>query len=677
MATIEYWIQIENHAWDISPTNINRMDGQQLVASAVNKNLLSPETMVTQMRSMFKPLTEEALILRRYTSNWAAPDDRKVNPWDLNEPDPTDTGTMGTIPGATIECNVGDTVVVHFRNKDMRTGKDVKALTHSLHPHGFVFAPTSDGAYPLSPPDKTQPVGSEAALWASVGVGGFKKGDRVPPPPVLGAPGGTFTYTWNTFGWPTTAGVWLYHDHSICDMDNVNLGAIGIIVIHNNDPSKHSPSDPDDVTVDVVDLPNGSPNGSLTHLLCFPFPFEAQALPHDLEGVGQVGHHQQEPMMQDMPGGGMPMGGKTGGMKEEAEAARPTEEAVQPESGEVTTKRTLQESPMATTEKEGEEVANEGTHHIGQHIDEPVMARLIERGNLLLEFNQDFSKFQRQCNIFYQDPPAKAQYLLLMHTLKDVGMCINGRQFMGNTPTLIAGPNTKMRFGVVGMGDDFHTFHIHGHRWTIPGPDGNTPGVIQNSSQVKAVSQFEDTRTFGPANSFVFTIDEGSGSMRADPFTPGPPASPVGEWHLHCHVLGHMMGGMMGSLLIIPATRGLVLPLPQGKPCPEMPGMPTDPLMVATVRSTSNCKWRDDTSGTPETTIKVSGTVTWLAAGCGGHTVVSDNVLPFTTLTPALNDTIPFTKQFTAVGDYGYHCDIHGGDPVARTDMWGIVHVIP
>ncbi len=105
--------------------------------------------------------------------------------------------------------------------------------------------------------------------------------------------------------------------------------------------------------------------------------------------------------------------------------------------------------------------------------------------------------------------------------------------------------------------------------------------------------------------------------------------------------------------------------------------MPTDPLMVATVRSTTDCKWRDDTSGTPETTIKVNGTVTWLPAGCGGHTVVSDNIPPFTTLTPALNDHIPFTKQFTAVGDYGYHCDIHGGDPGARTDMWGIVHVIP
>ncbi|HJQ30031.1 MAG TPA: hypothetical protein VJ827_11870, partial [Rubrobacter sp.] len=75
-------------------------------------------------------------ILRRYTANWAAPDDRKVNPWDLNELDSTDNGTMGTIPGPVIECEVGDTVIVHFRNRDHRAGKDLKSRTHSLHPHG-------------------------------------------------------------------------------------------------------------------------------------------------------------------------------------------------------------------------------------------------------------------------------------------------------------------------------------------------------------------------------------------------------------------------------------------------------------------------------------------------------------------------------------------------------------
>jgi hypothetical protein len=90
-------------------------------------------------------------------------------------------------------------------------------------------------------------------------------------------------------------------------------------------------------------------------------------------------------------------------------------------------------------------------------------------------------------------------------------MIINGRTFMGNTPTMVGGRDTRMRFGVVGMGSDVHTFHIHGHRWIIPGPQGNTPVAIQGSPQVQAVSQFEDTRIFGAANSFAFTIDGKSG----------------------------------------------------------------------------------------------------------------------------------------------------------------------
>ncbi|MBT2546651.1 hypothetical protein J7E99_39910 [Streptomyces sp. ISL-44] len=45
------------------------------------------------------------------------------------------------------------------------------------------------------------------------------------------------------------AGVWLYHDHSIWDMGNVGLGAIGIIVIHNpaddrNEVDVRLPGDP-------------------------------------------------------------------------------------------------------------------------------------------------------------------------------------------------------------------------------------------------------------------------------------------------------------------------------------------------------------------------------------------------------------------------------------------------
>ena len=57
MSTIEYWIQIENNPWDVSPKNIDRMTGEtieQITGKApVLKLLKSPETLV--MRSCDVP----------------------------------------------------------------------------------------------------------------------------------------------------------------------------------------------------------------------------------------------------------------------------------------------------------------------------------------------------------------------------------------------------------------------------------------------------------------------------------------------------------------------------------------------------------------------------------------------------------------------------------------------
>jgi FtsP/CotA-like multicopper oxidase with cupredoxin domain len=627
MADIEYWIQIENRRWDVSPNNLDRMTGltikqvEQHEGGAgndpVDVTLTSPETGVSRTQRMYKPLRDgvnliDALILRRYTPNWGAPDDRKVNPWDLNEKNPTDQGTMGTIPGPVIECSVGDRVIVHFRNKDQRADKGVLDRCHSLHPHGFVFAPTSDGAYPLSPPDPAQPVGGEGALWSAVGVTGSKKGDRVPP-------GGTYTYTWNTFGWPTTAGVWLYHDHAVCDMDNVRLGAIGLIVIHNA-------QDPEDV-IDPP-LPNESFNGSPLRVTCFPFPFEAELLPHDLNLTGLAALDPEAPLH---------LGSGHGA---------PSMPPMQMAAGE-----------DAEEDAGGEEGATSMVRHgdIDHDKEAPVVDRLVHRGPLMLELDQELARFARFCLRTFRTPPERGLYLQLYHDLQGAGMLINGRKYLGNTPTIVAGLNTKMRFGLVAMGmvDGFHTFHLHGHRWVIPGPEGDTAGAIQSSPQIKAVSQFEDTRTFGPANSFAFTINQGSfmGS-HLDPAAPS-----VGEWHMHCHVLNHMMEGMMGSLLIVRGGE-LFFGLPSGEPC----GMAATPQANTIVAK--------NTAFTPSSLAVPPGTTVTFDFQEANHSVMTVSTSNATAITinngGGPTDAIPAGQTRSVVingspgGVIDYQCGIHG-----------------
>ena len=62
----EYWLQLENHWWDVSPNNIDRMTGLQIQAIPGNsppviKTLTSPVTGVTTNRTMYKPLPKRPL----------------------------------------------------------------------------------------------------------------------------------------------------------------------------------------------------------------------------------------------------------------------------------------------------------------------------------------------------------------------------------------------------------------------------------------------------------------------------------------------------------------------------------------------------------------------------------------------------------------------------------------
>jgi plastocyanin len=276
---------------------------------------------------------------------------------------------------------------------------------------------------------------------------------------------------------------------------------------------------------------------------------------------------------------------------------------------------------------------------------------VLQQGEIALAINPALLQIKGFCFPVFKKPPAQALYLFLFHELTgQPGMCINGRTYLGNTPSVVGGTSTRMKFGVVGMGNAFHTFHLHGHRWIVPGPSGTTQGAIQGSTQNHAVSQFEDTRTFGPANSFSFFINGATGSfMRAGG---KGPAESKGEWHLHCHVLQHMMDGMMGSLLIVDEGDSAFLPI--GTDC----GADTGGTTAQHVVTINNFVF----SAPSSLPVKMGDTVRFSnidASAPEGH-----GVQWLTAGSPANTDVF-FNGQhrditMTAVGTFHYQCIVHG-----------------
>ena len=119
-------------------------------------------------------------------------------------------------------------------------------------------------------------------------------------------------------------------------------------------------------------------------------------------------------------------------------------------------------------------------------------------------------------------------------------------------------------------------------------------------------------------------------------------------------------------------------------PSPTGPAAPT----TATVKG-SNFKWQDDASGTPVTTIKVGGTVTWTVTN-GTHSLEAVapsaangcDALDSSFDSENLTSGKSVSRTFSKVGTFGYHCGIHGGNPNCKTPpggppMPGVIKVVP
>lgn len=92
--------------------------------------------------------------------------------------------------------------------------------------------------------------------------------------------------------------------------------------------------------------------------------------------------------------------------------------------------------------------------------------------------------------------------------------CFDGLAYLGNTITHQAKVGQRVRWRVLSLGNDFHTFHMHGHTWMYNGV-------------------FTDVVVIGPGSGLTIEYVEDN----------------PGTWYYHCHVTEHVMGPGMGGML--------------------------------------------------------------------------------------------------------------------------------
>jgi manganese oxidase len=96
--------------------------------------------------------------------------------------------------------------------------------------------------------------------------------------------------------------------------------------------------------------------------------------------------------------------------------------------------------------------------------------------------------------------------------------CFNGRAYAGSTPLLTARVGEDVEVHAIGMDSNFHTFHIHGHRWR------------------DAAGVYIDNPAFGPNETVTARFVEDN----------------PGRWLYHCHVFSHQDAGMAGWYVVEP-----------------------------------------------------------------------------------------------------------------------------
>jgi plastocyanin len=516
-----------------------------------------------------------ALIYREYLDpDWLIPKPDKIVVADINEP-----AFTSRVPGTVIWARPGTRLRVHIKNADI--------MPHSFHVHGLEYGIDSDGSFPF---------GTEST--------DHRRSDEI-------CPGDTWIYTFDIHH--EMVGAWPFHDHYRNIGMAINRGLFGGIVVlpeEEYEALPHFELPEQLVKLVLAARQPGGAEAAATAAMTMPAAMPAPgampgALPGGTPGAVPGG------MPGTMP---MPAGAGAAGMGHMVAAL-----ALPPElRDQVVSLDELAHAPQhhlipkppkplhvpiflhQMSGARGTPVfqsaplnppagampgdsftsppfsfAARYNYYCGIHGPSMSGTITVQAGgpSLTLVTIVDFQFNPANVTVGVGGQVRWTNTGPSLHSVVEAGgdslpsFCLNGRSFVGNTPTILAKAGQKIRWYVfnLDLSMTWHNFHTHGMRWKFAG------ATI-------------DIRSIGPAESFAFETvappalllpHEIAEHQAEGKRLPGAHRYRLrGDFLFHCHVEMHMMAGLAG---LVRSRQTVWLTPAQAKHLSDTVGLPLDP----------------------------------------------------------------------------------------------------
>ena len=488
-----------------------------------------------------------ALVYREYLdAGYLIPKPDKLVLADINEPI-----YPHRVPGAVIYARPGEHLHIKVVNGD--------SMAHSFHVHGLRYGLDSDGSWPMG----TQSTDG-------------RRSDEI-------CPGQFWVYHFTITD--EMIGAWPFHDHSRHIGESINRGLFGgIIVLPKHCDHLHAMELPPmvadymkrkfgdlahdnhaDARVPMAMAADGHDHGGggghddhVNHSAVRVIDFELKAQRDFLEEWSQLeyAHHRPDP----------------------------TETLHVPmfihQMSKLKGAAAFNKSPFSPGDPPFEVVfGTAGTFGYHCEIHTSMQARVIVEVGGLAEavvaiIDADPMNMRFSPPEVHVQPGGKVRWTagtVQTHTVTEDGagmpsFCLNGRSFVGNTPTIVAHSGQTIRWYVfnLDLGMGWHNFHLHGQRWQF-------------------AQETIDARSIGPAESFVvetvappvILLPTDIEAMQ-DPDCRHKDAKPYrlrGDFLFHCHVEMHMMQGLAG---LVRSHQTVWLTPEQAKKIAAESGLPLD-----------------------------------------------------------------------------------------------------